>query len=207
LTLIGKNIKFVGNTEDLHQEHWNVRYLASRVDQHPQTWAATVQKRTGIPLYRAEKILHGAPIKREEIDAIAAAFDTDVKELQSNPLYGHGNESVLRLNLRYLIKPLPQGGQKNLAKSLGVTHETPNRWISQGSSRRPSRKNQSRLLRYFGLDPELDLAKEPVFLSMAPVGAHLQKAWLLERVKEMPPEEIAKIFPAVQRIFRKDETD
>jgi hypothetical protein len=196
----------MANSEDLDQEHWNVRYLASRVDRRPQTWAATVQKRTGIRLYRAEKILHGAPIKREEIDAIAAGFDTDVQELQSNPLYGHGDESVLRLNLRYLIDSLPHGGQKNLAKSVFVTQETVNRWIRHGS-RGLHRKNQSRVLKHFGLDPELDLAREPIFLWMVPAGAHLQKAWLLERIRDMPPEEIAKIFPALQRIFRKDETD
>jgi hypothetical protein len=77
----------------------------------------------------------------------------------------------------------------------------------RGSGRGLHPKNLLRLLRHFGLDPELDLAKEPIFLSMVPVGAHLQKAWLLERVKEMPAEEIAKVFPAVQRIFGKDETD
>jgi hypothetical protein len=194
------------NSEDLHQEHWNVRYLASRIDPRPQTWAATVQKRTGIRLYRAKQILRGAPIKREEIAIIAASFEADMKELQSNPIYGHGDESVLRLNLRYLIGPLPQGGQKNLAKYIGVSQETVNRWISHGS-RGLHRKNLSRLLRHFGLDPELDLATEPIFLSMAPVGAHLQKVWILEHVMEMPPEEIAKVFPAVERIFRKDETD
>jgi hypothetical protein len=41
---------------------------------------------------------------------------------------------------------------------------------------------------------------------MVPVGAHLQKAWLLKRIEETPPEEIAKVFPALQRIFGKDET-
>ena len=67
-------------------------------------------------------------------------------------------------------------------------------------------QNLSLLLRRFCLDPELDLAKEPIFLSMVPVGAHLQKAWLLKRIEETPPEEIAKVFPALQRIFGKDET-
>jgi hypothetical protein len=42
---------------------------------------------------------------------------------------------------------------------------------------------------------------------MDPVGAHLQKAWLIERVQEMAPEEIGKVFPALRRIFRKDEKD
>ena len=183
-----------------------MRYLASRVDPRPQTWAATVQKRTGIRPYRAERILRGAPIKPEEITIIADAFDTDIKELQSNPIYGHGDESVLRLNLRYLIDSLPHGEKKNLAKSIGVAEETVSKWTSQGS-RGLHRKNLSRLLRHFGLDPELDLAKEPIFLSMGPVGAHLQKAWLLETIHEMPAREIGKIFPALQRIFRKDETD
>jgi hypothetical protein len=183
-----------------------VRYLASRVDPRPQTWAATVQKRSGIRRYRAEQILRGAPIKPEEIAIIAAAFDTDVKELQSNPIYGQGDESVLRLNLRYLIDSLPHGEKKNLAKSIGVAEETVSKWTSHGS-RGLHRKNLSRLLRHFALEPDLDLAKEPIFLSIAPVGAYLQKAWLLERIRELPPEEIAKIFPALQRIFRKDEAD
>jgi hypothetical protein len=194
------------NSEHLHQEHWNVRYLASRIDPRPEFWPATVQKRTGIRRHRAQQILRGAPIKREETAVIAAAFEIDVNELQSNPIYGHGVESVLRLNLRYLIDSLPHGEKKNLAKSIGVAEETVSKWISQGS-RSLHPKNLSGLLKHFGLDPELDLAKEPIFLSMAPVGGHLQKAWLLERVKEMPPEEFVKVFPAVQRIFRKDETD
>jgi hypothetical protein len=196
----------MSDSEELHQEHWNVRYLASRVDRRPETWAVTIQKRTGIRLYRADQILRGAAIKRDEIAAISTAFEVDIKELQSNPLYGHGDESVLRLNLRYLIDSLPHGEKKKLAKSIDVAEETISKWTSRGG-RGLHPKNRSRLLKYFGLDPELDLAKEPIFLSIAPVGAHLQKAWLLERVQEMPPEEIGKVFPAVQRIFRKDEKD
>lgn len=183
-----------------------MRYLASKVDQRPQTWAATLQKRTGIGLYRAEQILRGALIERQEVAMIAAAFDIDAEELQSNPIYGRGDESVLRLNLRYLINSLPHGEKKNLAKAVGVAEETVSKWISQGS-RGLHPKNLSRLLKHFGLDPQLDLAKEPIFLSMDPVGAHLQKAWLIQRIQETPPAEIGKVFPAVQRIFRKDEKD
>jgi hypothetical protein len=196
----------MAQSENLHQEHWNVRYLASRVDQHSETWATTIQTRTGIRLDRANQILRGAPIRRDELNVIATAFDADFKELQSNPLYGHGDQSVLRLNLLYLIDSLPHGDKKKLAKSISVAEETISKWTSRGG-RGLHPKNRSRLLKYFGLDPELDLTREPLFLSMVPVGAHLQKAWLLERVKEMSPEEIAKVFPAVQRIFRRDETD
>ena len=74
---------------------------------------------------------------------------------------------------------LRRGQKRKLAEFIGVAEGAISKWIRGDRGLHP--KNLSRLVKYFDLDPELDLAKEPIFLSMTPMGAQRQKAWLLVR--------------------------
>jgi hypothetical protein len=88
---------------------------------------------------------------------------------------------------------------------LKVSASQLSRWKTAVGNPRPA--NVRNLLRFHGIDPDTDLARVPLFLSMEPVGGFAQKQWVMLRLQEMPSAEVAKIFPALRRMVRYNEKD
>ncbi len=113
---------------------------------------------------------------------------------------------VLAANLAYLLDSLPHGGQRRLAEQLGVDETTVSRWKSDKAphGRRVDKRVKDRLDRlrdYFGLSRSIDLASEPVFLSMDPVGTSQKVEWIKERVEAMESTELDELFPALKKLL------
>jgi transcriptional regulator with XRE-family HTH domain len=180
----------------------NIRFLLRRTKAPTERWAHELSRRTrtAISMIRAKEIIYGEgkAVTDEELGTIGDAFARDAEELRVGCLYSEGPEALRKENLSFLLDTLPRGGRKALATKLGIRQATVTRWVSEGKV--PETKNLEGLLKHLGLDPDLDLAVEPLFLSLQPVGGFLQRKWLLERLESMTEEEITRFFPALARI-------
>jgi transcriptional regulator with XRE-family HTH domain len=103
-------------------------------------------------------------------------------------------------NLRFLIGSLKgQGGQKKLAQALGVLPSQVSRWKKGGVI--PHGSNLRDLLKFFSLDADLDLGKTPLFLANFPIHGVAQKEWIIQRLQEMPHEQLAPHFPSISKLI------
>jgi transcriptional regulator with XRE-family HTH domain len=188
----------------LSQFAMNLRWMMRAKDSDPSRWAGELTKlsRFFFKDDRSWAMLLGQKAEPADVAVIAEQSGRDVEELQSVPLYG-GKDQIRRENLRCLLDALPQGQSKVVAKKLGVSESQVSRWKSGTGI--PRIKNIRNLLKLHGIDPDIDLEKIPLFLSIEPVSAYTQKQWVLDRIQDMPSDEVAKIFPALRRIVRYNE--
>jgi transcriptional regulator with XRE-family HTH domain len=188
----------------LPQITMNLRWMMRAKNSDPSQWAGELTKlsRSFLKDDRSLALLAGQNPTSAEVAVIAEQSGRDAEELHSVPLYG-GKEQVRKENLRYLLDALPQGQSKVVAKKLGVSDSQVSRWKSGTGI--PRAKNIRNLLKLHGVDPDIDLEKIPLFLSIEPVSAYTQKQWVLDRIQDMPSDEVAKIFPALRRIVRYNE--
>ncbi|MDB6175500.1 MAG: hypothetical protein JWL59_4811 [Chthoniobacteraceae bacterium] len=193
--------------ETLSQFTMNLRWILRQRNLASDKWAETLvgMTRRFVTEARATGLLLGAEPKEGERLAIAEMSGHEVEELVSVPLYGHG-DTIRRENLRYLLEALPKGEAKEAAKQIGITASQLSRWRG-GNVDKPHPTNVRKLLKFHGIDPDIALDTEPLFLSMEPISGYGKKQWLVKRVMEMPADEIAKIYPALKRMLRHDETD
>ena len=191
---------------NLPQFTLNLRYLAKSKfpESSPEQWSRLLASRSGIPDRRVSALLNGEASNQSDLDKVASAFGLEATTLGSAPLYGNEGQTILRENMRYLLGSLPKGVRSRLAESVGIRQEQLSRWEKDVT---PEVKNIRSTLKFFQLDPDLDLQREPLFLSLDPVGAHAQKAWLLTRLKDLPPSEVGEVFVALKRLLRLDEKD
>ena len=186
----------------LPQASLNLRWLARKRTANPDDWSAVLASAAGLSPDRVQALMIGAQPRGAELDALAAAAGREPEELASAPLYG-GGEDILRHNLHFLLDAIPAGQGAEAARSIGITASQLSRWKS--GLRRPHPRNLRGLLRYHGLDPDIPLDREPLFLMMEPVGGHIQKQWLVARVEEMPNADIVQLYPALKRLLSTDE--
>jgi transcriptional regulator with XRE-family HTH domain len=177
----------------------NLRYLGMKASPDPATWAKSIAIRSGVSEQRVVELMFGAQPKRNEESQLAEAFGMEASELLAAPIY-----DVLKENLQYLLKSLPRGERKKLAAALGMTQSQLSRWAT--TEVRPEKANLRKLLKYLGLDPDVDLGKEPLFLSTEPVGGYAQKQWLLQRIQAAAPQQIVKHFATMEIIFKENAT-
>lgn len=188
---------------ELPQAVRNVRYLLRREDIPLEKWAKHLARVATLDESEASAIIYGRKPTRQEADRIATAFNEETDQFLSAPLYGLGEWSILRENLRFLLGNLGDQTQKDLAKKVGKAEGSVSKWVTQGTKPHPNTLRQ--LLACFGLPADLDLKSEPLFLSTTPVGGFAQKKWILDYIRQLPPEEITPVFEAIRRILLRSE--
>jgi len=188
----------------LSQFTLNLRWLMSQRANAPSEWGGALEKlsRSVLGYSRALGLLWGADPKASEVEMLGELVGFDAEELLSVPLYGR-DQSVRRMNFQYLLDALPKGAAQEAAQSIGITPSQLSRW-RQGVEN-PRATNVRKLLRFHGMDPDIDLDKVPLFLSMEPVSGYQQKKWVADRLMEMPADQMAAIYPALKKMLRTDE--
>lgn len=184
-------------------ESVNIRFLAWKEDADPANWASVLLRKASLTQKRAKELLSGHPPTAEERAALIEGFDVEAEAFGAARLFGCSREEVFDENIRYLFSGLPQGEKKRMSEALDVTEETVSRWSTRRTS--PSANNISRILRYLGLDPTLDLGDVPLFLSLSPIGQFAQRRWLQKRLNELSSTKLSKFFPALEKLFGNDE--
>lgn len=193
--------------EDLYhlsQFTLNLRWLMSQKEQNPSEWGKTLGRisRGYFSTQRAADLVVCAKPTHAELEALVDLTGHEQEVLLSVPLYGR-EESVRRLNFQYLLDALPKGEGQVAAKMIGITPSQLSRW--KGGVGRPRMSNAKKLLRFHGIDPDTDMDKTPLFLSIEPVSGYQQKKWVADRLMELPAHQMAAIYPALKRMLRHDE--
>jgi hypothetical protein len=150
---------------------------------------------------RAEEILRGGELSGDEHEQIARIVGVHVEELTNTRLVTTYNVNILQENLRYLIDRLMYGQKKALAAYLDVHPTSISRWCS--GDQRPTRAHIRRIGDYFELPHRVDLATDPLFLSLLPISVVESKTWLMNRIEELDTATFQALFPAFERMVEK----
>lgn len=135
----------------------------------------------------------------EEQQRIAEATHVDEGELVYARLLDPQQTNILAENLAYLLGGLGHGGYGRLAERVGIHQGTLSKWLAGGQ--RPRTKHLARLSLHLGVPVSLDLAVDPLFLSLRPVGEARQRQWLHEHIERLPGERLSQLFPALERLL------
>lgn len=194
--------------QELSQLTLNLRWILRRTDKKSDQWAGELVRMTRktISSSRAFGLLHGVEPTPAEVAVLVDVTGFEKEELFGVPLYTR-ERPLFAQNLRHLVESIPHGQGRQAAAKIGITESQLSRWRKWGDERKPHRTNVRNLLKFHGMDPDLDLDDVPVFLSMEPLSGYAQKEWLTSRVREMPASEISKIYSALKRMLRYDEVD
>jgi hypothetical protein len=191
------------DVDHLNNKALNTRLLLWQKTSDAWNWAGYLKSRIGVSLQRAQQILQGDNPDNGEWEQICAAFDVDNEEYSVAKLPGLDGREILMNNVAHLLRTLPQGGQQKLAEGLTVREETVSRWSSR--ARPPDRSNILKLLNHFELPADLDLTTVPLFLTLEPLGGYERRAWLHEAVDRLPDADLNRLFPALEKLLRRDE--
>ena len=184
----------------------NLRWLAKARDSEPQHWGGVVvnMTRNTVQLDRAMALLDGKSERRtptgQELEVIASMTGLEVEELATVPLFEKGT-SILRENMIYLIDTMPKGQKELAAREIGISPSQFSRWKTMAGA--PRKKNLCRLLKFHGLDQDIDLELEPLFLSLEPLSAFSKKAWVASRLNDLPASEVSKLYPAFEKLLKR----
>jgi transcriptional regulator with XRE-family HTH domain len=197
-------MQFMRGISDVNQCCLNLRWLVRQRCPDPTRWGMELGKitRNYLGYNRALGLLMGADPNPDEIRMLAEVFKVEPEELVAVPLYTR-ESTILQLNLTYLAEVIPHGQKDKMAKVIGVTPPQISRWAS--GEVKPHKKNLRLLLKLHGIDPDLDLTKIPLFLSLDPLSGFDQRSWIASRVQDLPAAEIAKIYPALRKLLRYDD--
>ena len=187
-----------------HQVSTNVRYLLWRRGTPREQWEAWLSARTSLSSSLSRLVVSGQmldeQVTSDALRSLARVFDCadDGESIRFGDLVGEAT-NILVENLRYLFKDLGRGGKKQLAAELSIDPTTVSRWLSGAFE--PQGPSLRQLVAYFGLPPDTDLRKTPIFLSVEPVAAIDRKRWLHTRIDALSPDEFRELYPALRRML------
>jgi transcriptional regulator with XRE-family HTH domain len=187
-----------------HQVSTNVRYLLWRRGTPREQWEAWLSARTSLSSSLSRLVVSGQmldeQVTSDALRSLARVFDCadDGESIRLDDLVGEAT-NILVENLRYLFKDLGRGGKKQLAAELSIDPTTVSRWLSGAFE--PQGPSLRQLVAYFGLPPDTDLRKTPIFLSVEPVAAIDRKRWLHARIDALSPDEFRELYPALRRML------
>lgn len=160
-------------------------------------WAEQLAHWASCPLERAKDLLTRGRLSQAEQERIAEILHISEEDLVSARLIEQ--EDVLRENMRYLISGLDYGGPRRLAEAVGVSPATVSQWGT--GAHKPTSKWFGPICDFFGIARTTDLEAKAFFLSLEPITGQARKAWLKERIDQLPPEVLQELFPALRRLL------
>lgn len=192
------------DVEHLAPQTLNLRLLLWRRMPSASAWVDLLHRESELSVSRCQRLIEG--VEKSSIPTaaegrtICAALGAEYESFATAPMLDLPWHDMLVQNVRYLLQDLPKGTQKAFAAALGVAPETVSRWVT--GRHLPGPRYRKGLLGLLGLPASIDLGHVPVFLSLDPVGALQQRAWIGERVESLEPTELAHLFPALQKLLR-----
>jgi transcriptional regulator with XRE-family HTH domain len=182
----------------------NVRYLLWRKQVPREEWRSWLVNHTSLDQTAAGNLVGGAladdRITPDQLRDLARAFELEHEGeiLRFGDLVREG-ANILQENLRFLLDSLGFGGKKVLAAELGIDPTTVSRWLNGTYEPQPPTLRQ--LVSRFGLPPETDLRRDPIFLSAEPISHLERRRWLQRRIDGLTPTEFRDLYPALRRML------
>jgi transcriptional regulator with XRE-family HTH domain len=175
----------------------NLRYLLWRKGIPREKWVNRFSNWLNCDTQRSRALLTGTPLTPPELSRLAEEIGCSEEEIQfGNPL---AEVSVLHENLKYLVEAPKRGQKKELADYLGIRPGSLSRWLS--GKQQPTHKHLQKIQAFFGLPPHLDLARDPLFLSLSPLSTVEQRDWLHQQIDALDAETLRQLFPALERLL------
>lgn len=179
----------------------NIRYLLWRVEKDYAKWPGLLRKALGPSKDdHLEKVLSGTEPTPDELRRICDRFGAEQDVLRNDGFIFPDPKDMVKQNMVYLMEDLPQGSQKKLTSMLKVRKETVSRWAT--GKKPPTEKHRKEILRFVGVPESIDIEKVPLFLSTEPLGALQQRAWIRGRLDALGAEELAQLFPALEKLLK-----
>ena len=180
----------------------NLKFLLSEKGVVPSEWARALASALSCSPKRAQALLDGekTDLNREELQALGELGGIEPDRLLSADLLHEEGVNIFSRNLSFLIDSLPHGQKKHFAESLGVEQTTVSRWGK--GTQRPAKSKVGAILDYFNLPRTTDLKKEPLFLSITPIGEAETKKWLKGRIDELDSETLRSLTPALIMLLK-----
>ena len=178
----------------------NLRYLLWKQNQDCRAWPDLVAGWVACDIPRAEELLRGDRLRKDEIARLAKSVGISGHDLVGNNLLSKAkNVDILRENLRCLIGGLERGEKRKFAGAVGVHPTTISAWLS--GKQRAERTNVATVCRYFRLPTGSDLEKELFFLSPLPAAEVSRKRWLKEKIDALDAAALQEIFPVLAKLL------
>lgn len=182
---------------DLPIVNKNIRYLLWKAKPRPESWGTVLAEWIGISESRAGQLLNAAQPTMKELSELAEVTHQEAESILYGELFA--DEEILRNNLSRLIEGLGHGGQRELAARVNVDQSTISRW--KAGKQQLHKKHLDELRRFFQLPESVDLTRDPIFLSLDPLGVGALRKWALEKLEAMPGEELVQLYPAMKKLL------
>lgn len=177
-------------TEPEHRDRWDA--LITKWCQHKSAPRLLVEDATWVD--------NVEPLAK----SVAEATDRIYDEVLHSQLVAGTN--ILQHNIDYLVAGLDHGQRGEFAKAIGVDVSTISRW--RRGKLKPSSKHLQAIQRELGLAADVDLGRQPLFLSVFPVSHAQRRDWLKRQVDELPMTKLNELFPALRLLLGgRNETD
>ena len=180
--VLATNLAFELWRRQVARERW-IQYLAAWLGCHTN---------------RALALLQGATPSSDEIQRLVDVTDYPEEELRYVDFTQR--VSILRENLCYLVDIPKKGVKKELSDSLDIQPATLSRWLA--GKQRPAQKYREVIKAHFGVSTQIDLERDPLFLSIYPLHEAGQRTWLHDRINAMDAETLRELFPALEKLLR-----
>jgi len=176
----------------------NVLYLLWEADQNVEAWQELLAEWAEISITDAERMIEDREINDVALRRVAQANHIEEEVLKYEMMISQ--EEMVRENVVYLLAKLKHGESKKLAEYVGVAQETVSKW-KQGEQI-PTSGNRGRIKEYLGVERNVDLAEDPLFLLQDPLTDKMRRADLHVQVREADRRVIRRYYEAIKKLLR-----
>lgn len=198
---IALNLRFL-----LWQDEMLTLQKSEKISKWPHRGAKWFQKLAvwaECDISRAEAILTGAEVSQMELnnikqnkplteDEFITLTNTNILNLQID----NKELNIWQENVIFLLEKLEHGENAKLVRCLNVNQTTLSKWKKK--THLPEKKHRNVIQQFFNLPNQIDLEREPLFLSIDPINTHERKLWLCEKIHELPEQKLNDFFPALK---------
>ena len=174
----------------------NLLFLLWQSGVAQEAWISRVGQYTETSPQRVAQLLAGDKPSAKEIARASRATDMPDTDLLYDRLASRAD--IFGENMNCLLNTLDHGGQKRLARSVGVKATAVTTW-RKGTT--PRARTLEQVKEFFGLPRSIDLRNCCLFLSLEPIGVLQKREWVKEHISVMNQQELNDLFPALRRLL------
>lgn len=184
----------------------NLRYLLWRESEGDHRhWTFILENWLKCNSIRAEQILNNErQLSGNDIQQLGRAVSSrfDEGEFVSRSYLELDKVDILKENMQFLLGELKYGEAKTLAVYLNISDDTVSEWKRWRRKGGIEKRHLAGIVRYFGIEQNINLLRDPIFLWMNAVGTEQRREWLYEHIKRLPKDKLNKLFPALEILLK-----
>lgn len=174
---------------------------------HPSEYLKHLTESARIPEDALRKILAGTTLpSSEELSRLCMFFtgQTSVEGIEDRYLFAdvvaNGKADILRWNIAYITKNIPQGCVRDFCNQIGVNFSTYSRWRSGKTE--PDKYAQEQIAQFLGFEDKQALSHEMLFLEVEDPPIPLRKMICKNLIDQMEKDEFLVLYPVLKKLLR-----